>query len=133
MAIGRQDVAVRTIEGAPRWGPQSFTRGLLRGDVLAWTHDERAAELSVIPKRTHTYFGPYKPGTAQRIPPLVNTGYGRDYATAERVRTALVARAQMFKSALRLGSSQPPAEADASQAVPGTDAAQSQAALVGRT
>lgn len=104
MAIGRGDARVRTIQAAPRYGPQSFTVGMLLGDVLAWTRGERAAELSVIPKRTHTFFGPYKPGTAQRIPPIINTGYGRNYATnSERIRRSLVARARMFKSAKLLG------------------------------
>lgn len=100
MAIGRQSGILRSIERAPRRGPQSFTRELLLDDVLGWTRGERAAELSVIPKRTHTYFAPYKPGTAQRIPPVINTGYASDYANAERTRLTLVARARMYQAGL---------------------------------
>lgn len=100
MAIGRQAGVLRTIERAPRTGPQSFTRRLLLDDVLGWTRGERAAELSVIPKRSHTYFAPYKPGSAQRVPPVINTGYGAEYATSQRVRLTLVARARMFKAGL---------------------------------
>lgn len=100
MAIGRQSGVLRSIERAPRRGPQSFTRRLLVDDVLDWTHGERAAELSVIPKRSHTYFAPYRPGTAQRIPPVINTGYGRQYANAERTRLTLVARARMYAAGL---------------------------------
>jgi hypothetical protein len=131
VAIGRQHDPEHLLMRAPMWGPQSFTRRLLLGDVLGWTRGERAAELSVIPKRTHTYFGAYKPGSAQRIPPVINTGYGPDYPTSERVRTALVSRARMFRSALELNQGQADA-VDAGQAAVGWDAARSQARMVGR-
>jgi hypothetical protein len=113
MAIGRQPGILRAIDHVPRRGPQSFTVGMLLGDVLGWTRGERAAELSVIPKRTHTYFGAYKPGTAQRIPPVINTGYGSKYPTDERVRVALVARARMFASSLLIRGADGSAPADA--------------------
>jgi len=131
VAVGKQRDYEHQVMRAPLWGPQSFTRRLLLGDVVGWTHGERAAELSVIPKRTHTYFGPYKPGTAQRIPPLINTGYGPDYSSSERVRIALVARARLFRSSLHLDQGQPDA-VDAGQAAVGWDAARSQARSVGR-
>jgi hypothetical protein len=113
MAIGRQPGILRAIEHVPRRGPQSFTVAMLLGDVLGWTRGERAAELSVIPKRTHTYFGAYKPGTAQRIPPVINTGYGSQYPTDERVRVALVARARMFASSLLIRGADGTSPADA--------------------
>jgi hypothetical protein len=103
MAIGRQDGIRRTIERAPRRGPQAFITGLLRGDVLGYTITHRAAELSAQPMFTsRTYYGAYKPGTAQRIPPLIPSGYGGDYASSERVRSTLVARARLFRSGLAL-------------------------------
>jgi hypothetical protein len=132
VAIGRQPNRQETIMRAPRWGPQSFTRRLLLGDVVGWTQDERAAELVAFPSSVNrTYFGPYKPGTAQRIPPMINTGYGSDYALRERVRVALVARARLFRSSLQLDQGQADA-LEAGRAAAGRDAARSQARMVGR-
>jgi hypothetical protein len=133
VAIGRQYGRLTAIMRGPRQGPQSFTRGLLLADVRGATLDERAAELSVIPKRSHTYFGPYKPGSAQRIPPLIPTGYGRDYASEERVRTALVARARLFRSSQQAGSGQAADQVAAPAPAVGIDAAASQASQVATT
>jgi hypothetical protein len=132
VAIGAGRDRQRAIMRAPRWGPQSFTRGLLLGDVLAWTRGERAAELVAFPSSvSRTYFGAYRPGSAQRIPPLLNTGYGHNYAAGERVRTALVARARLFRSSLALDQGQADA-IDAGRAAAGIDAARSQARIAGR-
>lgn len=103
MAIGRQWGAIRAIRRAPLRGPQSFLDELDRQDVIGFTRTQRAAELSAQPSMvSRTYFGAYKPGTAQRIPPAINTGYGAQYASSERVRSTLVARARIFASSLRL-------------------------------
>lgn len=103
MAIGRQDALKRVIARAPRRGPQGKINELFRGDVLAWTKTTRAAELAAFPSSvSRTYFGSYRPGTAQRIPPLINTGYGAQYADSERIRGTLVSRAQLFRSSLAL-------------------------------
>lgn len=103
MAIGRQDALKRVIARAPRRGPQSTLNELLLGDVVAWTKTHRAAELAAFSSSvSRTYFGAYRPGTAQRIPPLISTGYGAQYADSERIRATLVARAALLRSSLVL-------------------------------
>jgi hypothetical protein len=101
MAIGtggdsRRNVLMR----APRRGPQSFTRDLMRAQVLEATiGSPRAPIVAVVPKRSRTYFGDYRPGTAQRIPPVINTGYGGlAFTDSERLRRTLVARARFFRA-----------------------------------
>jgi hypothetical protein len=100
VAVGRQWDRQRVIQRAPRPNPQSslLTR-LLRGDVLSWTKTTRAAELAAFPSSvSRTYFGPFKPGSAQRLPPIINTDDGTGYASSERLRTTLVARARLLRS-----------------------------------
>lgn len=95
--IGRQPE--RWIRRAPKRGPQSFLNELLRRDVLGYTMTRRARDLGHQPMLVHnTYYGDYRPGTAQRIPPVINTGYGGEYATSERVRSTLIARARLLRS-----------------------------------
>jgi hypothetical protein len=99
------------LQRAPRPNPQSArVTALLRGDVLSFTRTRRAAELAAFPSSVNrTYFGDYKPGSAQRIPPLINTGAGAEYATQERVRSTLVARARLLRGSrvLDQGAVQP--------------------------
>lgn len=119
MAIGRSYDRRAAIMRAPKRGPQSFLTGLLARDVGDVTlRTRRVPELVVnAGVYSRTYFAPYRPGTAQRIPPLLGTGYGADYATDERVRTTLVARSRLFKSATQVQPANQQANAARAQAV----------------
>jgi hypothetical protein len=107
MAIGGRTRAMNNVRfmgdgaGAAKPGPQSFITGLLHSDVTAFTHTSRAIALSTIPKRTRTYFAPYKPGTAQRIPSLA------DRANPNNVRATLVARSKLLLTTIQ--KQKPPA------------------------
>jgi len=101
MALGGRTRAMNNVRwmgdmaSAPKRGPQSFITGLLHQDVTDLTHTSRAIELSTIPKRTRTYFAPYKPGTAQRIPSLA------DRANPNNVRATLVARSKLLLTTIQ--------------------------------
>ncbi len=81
--------------GGAKRSPQSFVTALLHDDVIGYTDTSRAAQLSIIPKRTRTYFAPYKPGSAQRIPPMA------DRANPNNVRATLVARSKILLTTLQ--------------------------------
>jgi hypothetical protein len=103
MAIGRGgDERRAVILRAPRRGPQGGLTELASRQILdATVGSPRAPVVAIIPKRTRTYFGDYRPGTAQRIPPIVNTGYGRyAFTDSERLRRTLVARARIFRAGM---------------------------------
>jgi hypothetical protein len=99
VAAGRLYGADRLLPRAPRRGPQSGLTRLLRGDVLAWTRTARAAELAVFPGLvSRTYYGHYRPGSAQRLPPMIP-----EEPQYRRVRETIVARARLLRSSLQLG------------------------------
>jgi hypothetical protein len=135
MAIGRGgDLRRSVICRAPRRGPQSGLTELASAQVLSATvGSPRAPVVAVVPKRSRTYFGDYRPGSAQRIPPVVNTGYGRyAFTDSENLRRTLVARARIFRAGMNqpAGGLTPPTAA-ATRATPERETGLSR--LFGRT
>jgi hypothetical protein len=100
VALGRVREQRMNVTRAPKRGPQSFITGLLAGDVLGWTRTARAAELAWFPGQvSRTYYGDYRPGTAQRVPPMLP-----EEPNYRRVRETLVSRARLLRSSLQLGA-----------------------------